>query len=214
MAVDEQEQQRKLTAAEQRRLELFERTRDDLIAQGYRFAELTIGIVRASVITVAAAIPILVAGIALFVLVNQGRDVFGRVLVDAPMMLAAVLVLTVVHEGIHGLTWSLFAKNHLADIEFGFMKEYLTPYCTCLCPLERRGYLIGTLAPLVVLGLIPTAVGIAVGSFAWTMIGLVMTLAAGGDVLVAIMLLRHKSDAGECLVYDHPTQAGCVVFER
>jgi hypothetical protein len=41
-----------------------------------------------------------------------------------------------------------------------------------------------------------------------------MTLGGGGDLMIVHMLLRHKSDAREKLILDHPTQAGSVIFER
>ena len=43
---------------------------------------------------------------------------------------------------------------------------------------------------------------------------MVMILGAAGDILIVIELLRYRSNAAEKLIYDHPTQAGCVVFER
>ena len=76
----------------------------------------------------------------------------------------AILLLVVVHELIHGITWSVFTEHHFGDIEFGFMKEYLTPYCTCKCPLSKGKYIIGALMPLIILGIIPMAAGIIMGS--------------------------------------------------
>ena len=75
------EDKRKLTAAEQRRLAHLEEISERLLAQGYRRVELTIGIVRANVIVLAAMIPVFAAGIALFV---PARGIFGCfVLTDA-----------------------------------------------------------------------------------------------------------------------------------
>ena len=214
MAVDEQEQGRKLSDAERRRLAHFEQVKQSMAAEGYQCHELTVGIVKANVITILASIPLIAVGLGLFVLVNRGFGTWDSWASKPFALLALYLVLIVVHEGVHGIAWSIFATRHFADIEFGFMKEYLTPYCTCACPLTRIHYVIGALAPLVMLGVVPTAVAIAQGSFALLLIGLVMILSAGGDIMIAAMVLRHKSAGSECLVYDHPTQAGCVVFER
>jgi hypothetical protein len=41
-----------------------------------------------------------------------------------------------------------------------------------------------------------------------------MILAAGGDIMLTIKLLRFKAEGSEVLIYDHPTQAGSVVFDR
>jgi hypothetical protein len=43
-----------------------------------------------------------------------------------------------------------------------------------------------------------------------------MILSAGGDIMIVMKVLAHKREVGssEVLVYDHPTQAGSVVFEK
>ena len=120
----------------------------------------------------------------------------------------------IILEGIHGLTWSFFAPGGFKDIEFGFMKQYLTPYCTCGTPLGKGPYIAGALMPLAVLGIVPWIVSLLCGSTLLLYLSLVMILAAGGDMLIVAELLRHRSDAEEQLVCDHPTQAGCVLFER
>ena len=212
MAVGNREQNRKLTEAEQKRLARFNQHCTELEAQGYRKTELTVGIVKANVVTIAVSIPLIAAALALFLLVNHSP--IDPHAAASPLVFIAVLALIVVHELIHGFTWSFFAPHRFADIEFGFMKEYLTPYCTCTAPLPREGYIVGSLAPLVTLGIIPTAVAIATGSFTLLVVGLFMILGAGGDVMIVLMLLRHKSSASEQLICDHPTQAGSVLFER
>ena len=125
-----------------------------------------------------------------------------------------MVILVVVHELVHGITWSFFTENHWKDIEFGFMKEYLTPYCTCACPLTRGQYIIGTLMPLVLLGLIPLAAAIMAGSYLWLWLGIIMTMSAGGDILIVINILKYKSQAAQVVYIDHPTQAGGVIFEK
>lgn len=213
MAVSKAEQSRKLSDAERRRLERSEQISEGLVSQGYRKTDLTIGIVRANVLTFVIGIPVVAVAFALFTLVN-GTDGFVIGALGNPLLLVAMLVLVVVHELIHGLTWSRFTPNGMADIEFGFMKEYLTPYCTCKAPLPKTGYIIGSLAPGVLLGIVPTIVAIAMGSVSLLFLGVIMTLSGGGDALIVALLLRHKFTGAEQLIFDHPTQAGCLVFER
>ena len=213
MAVSEAEKNRKLSEAEKRRLQAFEQLRESLMAQGYRCTELTVSIMRANVVSIIAALPIIALGFGLFMLVNWGKA-WSYDMGNSFVALAVLLLLVAVHEGIHGITWSIFTPHHLADIEFGFMMEYLTPYCTCKVPLAKWHYIAGSLAPLVTLGLVPTALAIATGSFTLLVVGLIMVLAAGGDVMIVWMILRHRTTASELLVLDHPTQAGSMAFER
>ena len=210
-----EEKYRKLSAKEQRRLNVFEETCEKLSQKGYKKTDLTISIVKANLFVFLLAIPVVAIGVFLFAWKNP-----ISLLTPTPhgslLFVVLFIVLIVVHEFIHGLTWSLYAEHHFKDIEFGFMKEYLTPYCTCTTPLLKSHYIMGALMPCVVLGILPTAIGILLGSHLLFWIGIVMILAAGGDIMIVRKVLAYKSQSGaeEILIYDHPTQAGSVIFER
>lgn len=74
--------------------------------------------------------------------------------------------------------------------------------------------MIGGVAPLLLLGILPAALGIAYGSLLISLTGGLMILAAGGDVLIVARLIRYKAEGGEVVIFDHPTEPGSVVFER
>ena len=205
--------ERKLTDAEQRRLEQFEATCSELAAQGYRRVDLSISIFWANVVAVVAFFLLFVTLVPLYHLVYPEGD-FSVAGVWFFVYLVALIALIVVHELIHGLTWSRFAPDGFADIEFGVMRDSLTPYCTCKTPLRKEAYVTGTLAPLVVLGIIPIAVAFCIGSVALLFVGIFMVDGAVGDVMIVVKLLFHKSQTDDVLIFDHPTEAGCVVFER
>ena len=209
----EKEKQRKLSPAEEKRLQRFDAICHELEDQGFARHDLTVGIVRANVFAVVFAIPVFIIGFGAYFAVNNGGS-FGFELSDLLIALGAMFGLTVIHELVHGLTWSRFSENGWGDIEFGFMKEYLTPYCTCKAPLPKTPYIIGALMPGILLGIVPAAIGVLAGSYLVLFIGLIMTVSAAGDVLIVFELLRYSSDAAEKLIFDHPTQAGCVIFER
>ena len=210
---DEREKNRELTPAEVRRLQAFEALSEDMLARGYRRTELTVGIVKANIFAFVLLIPLLIAGIGLFLLGN--RQLTGGLGDMNPLLFLVILAaLIVVHELIHGLSWALFAPNHWRDIEFGFMKQYLTPYCTCKVPLSKGQYIFGALTPLVLLGLVPMIAGILTGSLGTLLMGIIMADAAGGDILIVWQILRFRSEAGSVVYIDHPTQAGGVIFEK
>jgi hypothetical protein len=119
-----------------------------------------------------------------------------------------------VHELIHGLTWSFFTPHGFKDIDFGIMRDSLTPYCTCKMPLPKGQYIVGALMPLIVFGIIPIVVAFCTGWIGFLYLGILMTVSAAGDVMIVVKALRHKSTADETLLYDHPTEAGSVIFER
>ena len=208
-----QDTDRKLTAAEMRRKELFEATEADLAAQGYREHRLTMGVVAANVFALALAIPLdILLGVGFFAL-HPGLSIefgFG----GAIGVILVFFALIVVHELIHGLVWSMFAKRRWKSVSFGFILQYLTPYCTCNEPLPRFAYVIGALAPTIVLGLIPVAVAYATGSPVLFVIGALMIIGGGGDMAIVIKMLRFKPEGAEALYLDHPYELGLVVFER
>lgn len=214
MADDKNEKNRKLSPAEQRRQAAYEDLSRELEAEGYRRTELTVGIIKANIFAILLAIPVIAAGMILFFLVNRGREISFMSGGKSLIFILAFFALIVVHELIHGITWSVFAVNHFHDIEFGFMKEYLTPYCTCSCPLTKGSYITGALMPLIILGVIPMAIGIGTGSMLLLLLGIVMVLSAGGDILIVINILKYKSRSEDILYLDHPTRAGGVIFEK
>ena len=123
---DAREKSRDLSPAEERRLRAFEEQAARMIGQGYRRVDLTVSIVKANVFAVLLLIPLLIAGIGLFLLKNRRFGWNGGAM-SVLLFSIALFVLIVVHELIHGASWALFAEHRWRDIEFGFMKQYLTP---------------------------------------------------------------------------------------
>ena len=219
---DETEKNRELTKAEQERLAHFEAVSDDLIQKGYKRTDLTVGIVKGNLFAVILFAVAAIIGVGVFYLVH--RDLtkgvmitdspLGSLMIDCILLLPVIIVLTVLHELIHGASWAIFAEHHFKDIRFGLIKKYLTPYCNCLSPLSRGQYIFGSLMPTIVLGIIPMIVAIAIGSMPILMIGILMTTAGGGDILCTREILRYKTKAETVLYIDHPTQVGGVIFEK
>ena len=210
MVKDRKEQTRKLTPAEEKRLARFEAAAEELSARGYKRTDLTVGIVKANAFAIALSLPVIGLGLWLYYLKNGFSG--GRF--SGIWTLPLLIGLTVAHELIHGLGWSLYTPNGFRDMEFGVIWQYLTPYCACCAPLGKGQYIVGALAPLVIVGVIPAAAGILFGSFLWTLTGLVMILGAGGDMIIVKNILAYKTGSEDVLYMDHPTQAGGVIFER
>lgn len=123
--------------------------------------------------------------------------------------LAVLLCGTVAHELIHGLAWAYFSGRPLRSIRFGFQLKTLTPYAHSKEPMQARAYRIGVVMPGLLLGLLPSLIGLATGNGWLTLFGLFFALAAGGDLLV-LWLIRKVGP--ESLVEDHPSRAGCYLF--
>ena len=211
---DARERSRELTKAEKKRLERFEACASEMVRKGYRRVDLTVSIISANKFALFLLIPLLLAGFGLMFLL--GRDIKLTNLSPAVLIVFMIsyFVLVVLHELIHGVSWALFTPHHFKDIEFGFMKQYVTPYCTCSVPLEKRQYIFGALMPMVLLGILPMLAGILTGSVPVMLMGVIMTDAAAGDIMIVRNIRKYQSRAQNIVYMDHPTQAGGVIFEK
>ena len=209
----DEKKERKLTEAEQRRLEHFNGVCEELVAEGYERINLTVSIFWANVIAIVALLVLFAILMPLFLFLHPETE-FILTLPTFIIFMVALVALVVIHELIHGLTWSFFAPNGFKDIEFGIMMDSLTPYCTCATPLAKGPYITGALMPMIVLGIIPTIVALVIGNMLLLYIGIIMIDAAAGDVMIVAKILMHKAMSDDNLIYDHPTEAGSVIFER
>lgn len=207
------EKERKLTKAEEKRKKIYEEEKQKLIESGYTEKDLTISVAYANVMAFVLGLPIIIVlGVLFFN--NNFRESFTFTMSECVIFLVVLAVLIVVHELIHGAFWAIFAKNHLKSIEFGFMVQYLTPYCCCKEVLTRGQYIIGGIMPTVLLGVVPAVIAIFSGSSLLFAIGCLMILAGGGDLTILLKILMYRSEKEEILYMDHPYECGLVVFER
>ena len=143
-----------------------------------------------------------------------GLNVFGdawQIVSDNLLLALGILAVgVVVHELIHGVSWTIFGKKPRRAIKYGFKLKTLTPYAHCTEPMDARAYRLGAAMPGLLLGLLPWLAGLVTGDGATLLFGLLFTLAALGDAMI-LWLLRHV--APDAQVIDHPTRAGCYVIE-
>ena len=207
------DKERELTSKEKDRLNNLDLINNKMYDKGYKKRELTISIKLANVMAAVIGIPICFMYGYCFYIYNGGIR-YEYSLTKCILYLVLFLALTVVHEIILGLFWGIFSKNHFKDIEFGYIKEYMTPYCTCLVPLNKAQYILGAIMPGVILGIIPMYISIFTGSFDCFILAAAMTLGAGGDFLIIIKLLFYRSNKKDKVFLDHPTECGLLVFEK
>jgi len=115
------------------------------------------------------------------------------------------------HELIHMFAWAAFARKPLRAFKLGFQWAALTPYAHCKEPMDILPYRLGAVMPGLLLGIIPWLISLFNGNLLLFFFGLAYSSAAGGDFLV-LWLLRHVKP--NTLVEDHPSNAGCYVYEQ
>lgn len=122
-----------------------------------------------------------------------------------------MIVGIVVHELIHGITWACFAKSGWKSISFGVMWKLLTPYCHCSEPMRKHPYMLGAMMPFVILGVLPAILGLVICSLPVVVWGVFFIAAAAGDIWMTWLLTKEP---GDCLVLDHPSEAGFYIIDE
>lgn len=207
-----QKQERKLTLREQQRKERFEKISEKMSMDGYCKHDLTVGIVFANVVGPLVMLPICVLVGVLYFYTKLSGDLLSFHIQWS--FLPLFIVLIVLHEAIHGLTWGIFAERHFRSIAFGVIWSALTPYCTCEEPLKRWQYILGGLMPTLILGFGMAAAAIAFQSDLLFFLSECMILSGCGDFLIVLKLLSYQAKGKNVLFYDHPYACGLVAFEK
>ncbi len=203
----------KLSKAELRRKAVFEVVKAGLEEDGYHTKELTMSTFAANVIAIVAALPPIVLLIVVFRMMNPQAQGLSGEMKDVLLFLGSFLLLVVIHELIHGITWGLCAKSGFKSIEFGVIWEYVTPYCTCSEPLRKGQMVLGALMPTILLGVIPGTVACFIGSTDLAYMAGAMILGGGADLMIVGKILHHKTGK-TALFHDHPYKVGTIVFEK
>lgn len=188
--------------------------------ENYKKEKLTINLVSANIIGVLFIIPIgLLFGLPYYLIWRPELD-FKQLLSNVGTLgnglwvlsfLGILILGVIVHELIHGITWSIFAKGGFKSMKFGILWKMLTPYCHCKEPLKVKQYIIGALMPGIILGIIPSIIAIIIGSPVLLLFGMVFTLAAAGDLMIVNLIRKENSSD---LVQDHPSEAGCYIYRK
>ena len=208
------EEDRKLTKKEQIRKEKVEKIINQKESEGYKSKDLTMSIVYANVMAFVICIPICVLFIVPFAYLYSTHEVPDVSPNKYLLFMIVFFISIVVHELIHGFFWGLSAPSKFKAIEFGVVWKMLTPYCTCLEPLKKGQYILGTSMPTIILGIIPLVISLFNLNILLMIFGCISVLGGGGDMLVILKLLLHKSKGKDTIYLDHPYKIGLLVLEK
>lgn len=204
---------RKLSLKEAKRKEQFDAMCDMLVKDGYTKKDLTVSAAAANFWAIILMLPFAAVIFSLYFYFHA-TGFFGFTNSSMLLFVLLFLVCIVIHEGIHGFTWGMFAKNRFHSIDFGIIWRYLTPYCTCAEPLKKSQYIIGAAMPTLILGFALAAIAICMGLPRLALLSVMMLFAGGGDFLIIVKILLHRTSKKTVLCCDHPYECGLVVFEK
>ena len=188
--------------------------------ENYQQQKLTIDLVWANIFAILIIIPVFfVFGLPFYLIWLSEMDISGILEyginrfdnLNGFVIFGAIIFGFLLHELIHGITWSIFAKNGFKSIKFGILWKMLTPYCHCKEPLKINHYILGAITPAIILGFLPSVLAIIIGNFEMLLFGILFIMAAGGDFLIIKLLWKENRDD---IVLDHPSEAGCTVYRK
>lgn len=186
----------------------------------YKKEKLTIDLAKANIFALLTIIPIVIVfGIPFYLLWKNNivtadlKNYFVNInpILKYIIILLIIMIGIIIHELIHGITWSFFAKNGFKSMKFGVLWKMLTPYCHSTVPLKVKHYILGAIMPSIILGFIPCIIAIIIGNFPLLLFGMFFTMTAVGDFMI-INLIRKEN--GDDFVQDHPSEAGCYIYRK
>lgn len=124
------------------------------------------------------------------------------------VFVAVYLASIPVHEGLHALAMWLAGGLRWSEIRFGARWREGIVYVHAARPMSLRAYRIVLLTPTVVQGVLPAAIGLALGAWWLTLYGFALLASALGDVAVWWHL---RGLPGDLPARDHPEEVGCQV---
>lgn len=190
----------------QKRLEIFNQTSEDLLRAGYMKTALTTTAEKASRDGALYSL-ILSAPFVIAFLLTYNQPLFGfdaHFFIRLIIFLLIVFGLVIVHELIHGLTWSFFTRAGFKSISFGMIWEMMTPYCTCRKPLKKAQYVTGAIMPCLILGIIP-----CIAACLYSLVCRAWRSSSGGRTRIRPEAGRIPPKARAPIVRWHLKEAGC-----
>jgi len=188
------------------------------LSKDYQKEKLTINLYWANIFSFLILVPIaLIFGLPYYLLWIDDIDTFfslwkGEISFIGLLGFFLVTIFgVIIHELIHGVTWAIYTDNGFKSIKFGVLWKMLTPYCHCKEPLRVKHYVMGAIAPAIILGFIPSVIAIIIGNFGVLIFGLGFTVVAAGDFLIINLLRKENKDD---FVEDHPSEAGCYIYRK
>ena len=143
-----------------------------------------------------AAILILVAGTALFLLIH-GKGIPDNI--SFTIFLFFLMAGTAINQLIHYLFFGLFSPKGFRSVSF-IRHQGGIHICHCNAPIQMWQYRITCLTPIILLGIVPFLYGMLNGHFHITELGMMMFLIAFDDVYI---LWQLRSFEKHLFVNDH-----------
>lgn len=114
----------------------------------------------------------------------------------------------ILHEGIHAIVFMFTTKCSFSCIKFGIKDG--NPYCHCSEKMRVKHYTLSLLAPFIILGILPSIIGVYTNEISLTIFGIFNIISSAGDLCIRSLL---KSCPKNSFIEDHPCEIGFYLYE-
>ncbi|WP_035571001.1 DUF3267 domain-containing protein, partial [Halonatronum saccharophilum] len=114
------------------------------------------------------------------------------------------------HELLHGVGFIIFGKVQLKNLKFGIKYKEAILYTHCIVPVKMKVYRIAILLPGIILGAIPSIVGLFLGNHWLVLYGVIMISGAATDFVV---FWKSKEIESQEYVIDHSNKIGFEIIK-
>ena len=146
---------------------------------------------------------------------EQGKELINIPLSNTHQIMILGLIILIIgivlHELIHGIVCSIYSKSGFQSFKFGILWKGLALYAHCKEPLNVRAYRIVIIMPGLILGVIPSLIGIILGNSRITLYGMIFACVAGGDIIMFWLTRKLEPNT---MVQDIPDRIGCYIIEN
>jgi len=97
-----------------------------------------------------------------------------------------------IHELLHAVFFAPFQKNGFKSTVIG--SSQMGYFCETKEPIKVKHYIIGLVAPTIIMGVIPLIIGVATGNMYLLLFGWWMTVGGNGDFMILINVLKYNKD--------------------
>ena len=194
---------------------------DDFLEENYIREEMKVNIIFANIFgIIVLIISIIIFGLPFYfiwlrevgniIIVNHDIGLQERLL-NIAVFFAIFIPGIAIHELIHGVFFSISAKNKFKAVKFGILpaKKLFTPYCHCKEKLRVNQYRIAIVMPFLIMGIVPTIISIFLGNITLLLLGILFIVVGCGDILI---LTKTRMIEKDSWISDHPSEVGFFVY--
>ena len=135
----------------------------------------------------------------------------GALLLVTALFALSFVIGSLVHELIHAAFFLPFLPSGMKGLTFGYLKDKMVLYVHLKEPISVTGFRIGVIMPAIILGFFPIIFGLLYGYLSALLFGILLTVAAVGDLLLLVKT-RHLHSG--YMIKDQPDDIAVIAVEK